>query len=163
MLQMSTQELDNIREECRKLVKKKARLSAGAAIVPIPAFDVAAEARLLSKLLPEISRRFGLTPEQIKEMPTEQREKVHWHMRNHRTGFFGLIATALLVRRNLQNYLGRLLTTQVAKFIPFAGTAVAALMGYQVLRNIAYQYIDECYQVGRAIWQEGRPPAPQPA
>jgi uncharacterized protein (DUF697 family) len=161
MLTMSPQELDVIREQCRKLARKKARLSGLASVVPIPAFDIAAEVRLLSKLLPEISDRFGLTPEKIREMPTEQREKVRWHMRNRKTGFFGLIATRALLRRSLQSYVGRLLTTQVAKFIPLTGSLVAATLGYQVLRRIADQYIDDCYEVGRALWQGGAPPAPQ--
>lgn len=160
MLEMTPQELDAIRADCRKLASRKARLSAGAAIVPVPLLDVAADIRLLSRLLPEITERFGLSPEKIREMPTEQREKVHWHMRNHKPGFFGQLMMRALVRRNLQKYLGRLLTTQVAKFIPFAGSAVAGMLGYFTLKQIANRYIDECYEVARAIWPSGSMPQP---
>lgn len=163
MLQMNVQDLDAIREECRRLVRRKARWSGLASIIPVPLLDVAAEVRLLLRLLPEITDRFGLSPEKIRELPGAQREKVHWHMRNRKPGFFGLVATRMLLRRSLQGHLGRLLTTQLAKFIPLTGTAVAGVMGYQVLRRIADQYIDDCYEVGRAIWQEARPPAPQGA
>lgn len=163
MLKMTMQELDTIREECRRLVRKKARWSGLASIIPVPLLDLAAEARLLSRLLPDITARFGLTPEKIRQMPTAQREKVQWHMRNRRPGFFGLVATRMLLRRSLQGHLGRVLTTQLAKFIPLTGTAVAGVMGYQVLRRIADQYIDDCYEVGRLIWQESTPQAPRPA
>lgn len=163
MLQMTVQDLDAIRDECRRLVRRKARWSGLASIIPVPLLDIAAEARLLSRLLPEITERFGLSPEKIRDMPSAQREKVQWHMRNRKPGFFGLVATRLLLRKSLQGHLGRLLTTQVAKFVPLTGTAVAGMMGYQVLRRIADQYIEDCYEVGRAIWQDGRPPAPQGA
>lgn len=161
MLQLSPGELDAIRRDCQRLARRKARVSAGAAIVPVPLLDVAADIRLLSRLLPEISERFGLSPDKIREMPTEQREKVHWHMRNRRTGFFGQLMMRTLVRRNLQRFLGRLMTTQVAKFIPFAGSLVAGTLGYLTLQQIADRYIDECYEVAKAIWPAGS--APQPA
>ncbi|MCD6061379.1 MAG: hypothetical protein K0R03_1348 [Moraxellaceae bacterium] len=160
MLQMTPHELDSIREECRKLANRKATVSAGAAVLPVPLLDVAADIRLLSRLLPEISERFGLSPEKIREMPTEQREKVHWHMRNRQPGFFGQLMMRTLVRRNLQKYLGRLLTTQVAKFVPFAGTLVAGTLGYLTLKQIANRYIDECYEVAKAIWPAAAPPQP---
>jgi hypothetical protein len=163
MLKMTMQELDTIREECRRIVRKKARWSGLASIIPVPLLDLAAEARLLSRLLPDITARFGLTPEKIRQMPTAQREKVQWHMRNRRPGFFGLVATRMLLRRSLQGQLGRVLTTQLAKFVPLTGTAVAGVMGYQVLRRIADQYIDDCYEVGRLVWQESAPSAPQAA
>ncbi len=94
MLQMTPQELETIRQDCRRLASRKARISAGAAIVPLPLLDVAADVRLLSGLLPEITERFGLSPEKIKEMPTGQREKVHWHMRHRQPGFFGQLMIA---------------------------------------------------------------------
>ncbi|MFZ5560766.1 MAG: hypothetical protein ACOY41_04445 [Pseudomonadota bacterium] len=160
MLQMTPRELETIRQDCRRLASRKARYSAGAAIVPLPLLDVAADVRLLSGLLPEITERFGLSPEKIREMPTGQREKVHWHMRNRQPGFFGQLMMRTLVRRNLQKYLGRLLTTQVAKFVPLAGTLLAGTLGYLTLKQIADKYIDDCYEVARAIWPAQSLPPP---
>lgn len=159
MLQMSAQDLDVIRQDCLRLVRRKARWSGLASVIPLPLFDIVAEARLLATLLPEITSRFGLSPEKIRQMPTAQREQVQWHMRNRRPGFFGLVATRLLLRRNLQGQLGRVLATQLAKFVPGAGSLMAAAMGYQVLRRIAEQYVDDCYEVGRAVWQPAPPQA----
>lgn len=161
MLEMNKQELDAAREECHELVRKKARWSGLAAMVPVPLLDVAAQVRLLSRLLPEINRRFGLSPEKIREMPTAQRERAQWHLRNRQPGFFGIVATSLLLRRSLRTQLPRVVTTQLAKFVPLTGSAVAGVMGYQVLRRIADNYVEECYEAGRAIWQETAPPAPQ--
>ena len=43
---------------------KRAYVSAGAAIVPIP-FDVAVDLGILSHLIPDINSRFGLAPEHV--------------------------------------------------------------------------------------------------
>ena len=48
--------------QCRRLVTKRALVAAGVAVVPIPGIDWLTDVAVLVKLLPEISRAFGLTP-----------------------------------------------------------------------------------------------------
>ena len=55
-------ELDRIRDDSKRLVTTRSMMSAGAAVVPIPGADIVADIGLLTKLLPEISKRFGLDP-----------------------------------------------------------------------------------------------------
>lgn len=57
--------LEQIREECLELTKKRAYWSAGAAIVPIPFFDVVVDLGMLTQIIPDINARFGLAPEHI--------------------------------------------------------------------------------------------------
>lgn len=58
-------ELNRIRDDCRSMVTKRSLMSAGAAAVPAPGVDVAVDIGLLANLLPEISRKFGLSGEQV--------------------------------------------------------------------------------------------------
>jgi len=53
-----TLNLESIRAECLELAKKRAYFSAGAAIVPVPFFDVIIDVGILSQLIPEINARF---------------------------------------------------------------------------------------------------------
>lgn len=159
MLQMNIAELERVRKECLGLVRQRARLAALVAVVPVPGLDVAAEARLLSRLLPEITERFGLSPEKIRQMPTAQREQAAWQMRSRQPGFIGQVASPLLLRRQLGGQVGRLLATQVAKFIPLAGSAAAGWLGYEVVARIARRYIDECHEVASTLWREQGPPS----
>ncbi|EMO3725611.1 hypothetical protein ACWKDC_003367, partial [Acinetobacter baumannii] len=57
--------LEQIRDECQELIQKRAYVSAGAAIVPIPFFDVVVDLGILSQLIPDINSRFGLAPEHV--------------------------------------------------------------------------------------------------
>ena len=66
MLPKNLEELERIRRECHGLVTARASISSGAAIVPLPGVDIATDVGLLLTLLPEINRRFGLSPDNVR-------------------------------------------------------------------------------------------------
>jgi len=140
-------ELDRLRDECRSLVRKRALISAGAAVVPIPFMDLVVDAGILLQLIPEISHRFGLSTEDIDAMDPAHQEKT-WHLiRERGSQLLGIVVTRELVRRSFQGMTRRLLARQISKFVPLGGQMVAAGLGYFVMRKIAYQHIDDCYSV----------------
>lgn len=143
-------ELDLIRDECRSLVRKRALVSAGAAVVPVPFLDVVVDAGILMQLIPEISLRFGLQPDSIDQMDPERREKVWKQIRQRGSQLLGIVVTRAIIRQSFTNFAGRILARQVTKFIPLGGQLVAAGLGYFVLRKIAYRHIEDCYEVARA-------------
>lgn len=146
-----TLNLDEIREECIALVKKRAYLSAGASAVPIPLFDVAVDAGLLSQLLPEISIKFGLEEEQMAIYDPETHE-IDWKVVGSRgIAFAGLVASRGVTRMTIQGMGTRILSRQIIKFIPLGGTIVAASMGYFVFRKIAMSHIDDCYTLAKSL------------
>ena len=49
----------------RKLLHKRAVIAAAASAVPVPGLDWAVDAAMLSRLIPEINREFGLSPQQL--------------------------------------------------------------------------------------------------
>lgn len=145
------EELEIIRKECRTLVRKRAVVSAGVAVLPVPLLDVVVDAGILTVLIPEISQRFGLAVEQIEAME-ETRQGLTWEaIRTRGAQFVGLVMTRALVRKTVQGFAGRLVSRQVAKFVPFGGQIVAAGLGYLVMRQIAYRHIDDCFEVAKAI------------
>ncbi len=146
--------LELVREDCRDMVKKRAYVSAGAAVVPVPFLDVVIDAGILSQLLPEINARFGLAAERMPSFDLHTRE-VHWTaMRERGVEFVGLVATRGVVRKSIQGLGGKLLTKQVAKFIPLGGQMVAAGMGYFVMRKVAFDHIDDCYRIAKQIREQ---------
>ncbi|MGC4094337.1 MAG: DUF697 domain-containing protein [Polyangiaceae bacterium] len=140
-------QLEAIRQECRKLVRKRALVSAGAAVVPVPFMDVMVDASILMQLIPEISRRFGLEPEHIAAMTPEQREKVWHQVRVRGSQLIGIVLTRAIVRKSFMDFAGRLAARQISKFIPLGGQIVAAGLGYFVMRRMAYKHIDDCFAV----------------
>ncbi len=50
----------------------------GAAVVPIPFFDVVIDIGILSQIIPDISARFGLSPDHITVYDPETKQ-IHWN------------------------------------------------------------------------------------
>ena len=147
-------DLEQVKKECLALVKRRARVSAGVAIVPVPFFDVAVDASMLTMLLPEISERFGLLKDRQGAVDLESRA-VHWkELKNRTIDFAGLMATRGIVKKTVQGFGGRIAAKQVTKFIPLGGQMVAATMGYMIFKKIATDHINECYNLAKDIQQK---------
>ena len=147
-------DLEQVKKECLAMVKRRARVSAGVAIVPVPFFDVAVDASMLTMLLPEISERFGLLKDRQGAIDLESRE-VHWkELKNRTIDFAGLMATRGIVKKTVQGFGGRIAAKQVTKFIPLGGQLVAGTMGYMIFKKIATDHINECYNLAKDIQQK---------
>lgn len=147
---LSTAELNQLRVDCRELVRKRALISAGAAVVPVPLLDIVVDAGILMELIPEISHRFGLSTEDIDAMDPARKEKTWRQIRRRGSQLIGIVLTRQLVRKSFQGFAGRLIARQISKFVPLGGQIVAAGLGYFVMRKIAYKHIDDCYAVAQA-------------
>lgn len=146
--------LDEVKKDCKKMAKKRARISAGVAIIPIPLFDVAVDAGMLTQVLPRISESFGLIEGRESAVDLESRE-IHWKALKDRTvDFAGLMATRGIVKKAMQGFGGRIAAKQVTKFVPLGGQLVAATMGYMIFRKISYDHINECYSLAKDIQQK---------
>jgi uncharacterized protein (DUF697 family) len=59
------------------MVTKRALFGAGVALVPIPGVDWVTDVGILMKLIPDINRAFGLTPEQVERLAPDRRLVVY--------------------------------------------------------------------------------------
>ncbi|CAM4166023.1 hypothetical protein [Acinetobacter pragensis] len=146
--------LEAIREECLELAKKRAYFSAGAAVVPVPFFDVVIDVGILSQLIPEINARFGLSPEQISVYDPATKQ-IHWNeLRKRGVEFSGLVVARTAIKKSINNAAAKYITKQVTKFIPLGGQAIAASLGYFVMKKVADAHIDETYKLAKSIQQK---------
>jgi hypothetical protein len=60
----------------RRLIGRKALMAAAASAIPLPGIDWAADAALLSRLVPQISAEFGLSVTQVEKLAPHQRERI---------------------------------------------------------------------------------------
>lgn len=141
--------LDRVRRS-RKLLNRRALVAAAASAVPVPGLDWAVDAALLSKLVPEINAQFGLTPEQLDRLPAHKREQVQKALATVGSLLIGKFITRDLVLRALRTVGMRMTVKQAAKYVPLAGQAVSALMGYTAIRYLGEEHIKECVQVAQA-------------
>ena len=147
-------DLEQIRDECLELTKKRAYYSAGAAVIPVPFMDVVIDVGILSQLIPEINARFGLSPEQISVYDPKTRQ-IHWQeLRKRGVEFSGLVVARTAVKKSLNNVAAKVIIKQVTKFSPLGGQLVAASLGYFVMKKIADAHVQDCYRTAKSIQQK---------
>jgi uncharacterized protein (DUF697 family) len=132
------------------LLKRRALVAAAASAVPLPGLDWAVDAALLSKLFPEINRLFGLTPEQISRLSPDKRERIQKATATVGTLLVGRLITKELVLRMAKTVGIRLTAQQATKYVPLAGQALSAMLGYSALRYLGEQHLKDCVQVAKA-------------
>ncbi|AMO25110.1 hypothetical protein GCM10027034_04410 [Ramlibacter solisilvae] len=134
---------------CRRLLNRRALVAAAASTVPVPGLDWAVDAALLSRVVPAINAEFGLTPVQLDRLPERDREKVQKALALVGSVLVGKLITRDLILRMAQAMGKRLTARQAAKYVPIAGQAVSALMGYTALRYLGEEHIKDCVRVVR--------------
>ena len=152
-------DIEVVARECRRLVTKRALLAAGVAMMPVPGLDWLTDVGVLIRLIPQINRAFGLTPEQIERLAPDRRVVVYKAISAGGSLVIGRVVTQNLVLRMLRLVGVRLTTQQAAKFVPLAGQAVSAALTFSALKYVCEQHIRQCMDVARQLAL----PAPQPA
>jgi uncharacterized protein (DUF697 family) len=135
----------------RKLLNRRALTAAAASAVPVPGLDWAVDAALLSKLIPEINAQFGLTPGQIDQLDPRKRDKVQKAVTMVGSVLIGKFITRDLVIVAAKTIGVRLSAKTAAKFVPFAGQAVSALIGYTAIRYFGEEHIKDCVRVAKEV------------
>jgi uncharacterized protein (DUF697 family) len=140
-----------IAAECRRLVTQRALVAAGVAMVPVPGLDWLTDVGILVRLLPEINRAFGLTPEQIERLAPDRKLVVYKAISSGGGLLLGKFVTRELVIQALKVVGVRLTTQQAAKFVPIAGQAVSAALTFGALKYVCEQHIRQCEAVARQL------------
>ena len=142
--------LEAAAHRARRLLHKRALVAAAAGVIPVPGLDWAMDAALLSRLLPRINAEFGLTPEQLDRLNPAKREQVQKAAAMVGSVLIGKFITRDLVLKLTKTRGMRMTTRQASKYVPLAGQALAATLGYATLRYLGEQHIRDCLQVVQA-------------
>lgn len=137
--------------ECRRLVNRRSLVAAGVAAVPIPGIDWLADVGVLLKLIPDINRAFGLSPEQVERLAPDRRLVVYKAMSAAGSLLVGKLVTREAILQVLRTVGVRLTTQQAAKYVPVAGQALSALLTYSALRFVCEQHIRQCIAVAQQL------------
>jgi uncharacterized protein (DUF697 family) len=147
----SLKELDRVRAECRKLVTKRSLMAAGAAVLPIPGVDIVADISLLTAMLPEISKRFELDHEQVEKLEPHVAEKILVMASSMGNNLIGRAVTKRIVTALLRRVGKRVAAASIAKYVPLAGSGIAAAIGFGAMKLVGNSHIDDCYRTAKAL------------
>jgi uncharacterized protein (DUF697 family) len=144
-------DLDQVRRECRALVKRRAALAASVSFIPLPGVDLITDVAVLLKLLPEINTRFGLDDAQIKTL-SPARKALAYQLMVGTGGFLAKRITASqMLSMTVQRIGVRLSVMEATRFVPIVGQAAAAGIAFFALNHLANKHIDECAALARQV------------
>jgi uncharacterized protein (DUF697 family) len=144
-------DIAQIASDCRKLVTRRAMISAGASVVPLPGVDVAVDVAVLLRMIEQINQRFGLTPQQIEQLAPQRRLFAYKAAMGVGSALIGRIVTRELVIKLLKTVGVRLSVKQAAKYVPFAGQAVAASLSFAALKALGDRHVEDCVRVAETL------------
>ena len=133
----------------RKLLNKRAMVAAAASALPVPGLDWMVDAAMLSKLIPEINKEFGLTPQQLDQLEPKKRDQVQKAVTMVGSVLIGKFISRDLVIKAATKIGVRLTTKQVAKYVPLAGQLVSAAVGYAAIRYFGEEHMKDCIRVAK--------------
>ena len=144
-------ELEAAKVRSRKRLTRTAAIASAAAIIPLPGIDIAVDAGALLKLIPEINREFGLTPDQIEQLSPNKQLIIYKSIVAVGGAMVGKLITRELVIEALKVVGVRLTVKQVSKYVPIAGQALSAAIGFAAMQYVGRQHIKECARVAELV------------
>jgi uncharacterized protein (DUF697 family) len=147
----SPADVDAVTRHCRRLASRQSLLAAGVSVVPVPGLDWVTDVAVLTRLIPQISAAFGLSPEQIERLSPDRRIVVYKAISAGGSLLVGRLMTRELVVYVLKLVGVRLSAQQAAKYVPIAGQAVSAALTYSSLRYVCELHIRQCIAVSQRL------------
>lgn len=162
LLPASGEEIERVRQRCRRMVNKRAAISAGVAAVPLPGLDVVTDLATFAVLVEQVNKAFGLTPEQIERLQPQRRIMVYEAVATLGGMLVGKIVTRELVLKLFQKAGVKLAAKSAAKVVPLAGQVASAAIGFALFRQMGYQHVEACVEVARKVAGAGFKPGSEP-
>ena len=131
--------------EARRLVRRRAALSAAAAVLPIPGLDIAVD------LLNQINRSFALSPGQIERLHTDERIAMLSALSQVGAVFAGRYVTNAVVLTAVKQLGARWAAGRAAKWVPIAGQGAAAALSFWAVVRLGDAHIAECLRVREQV------------
>ena len=119
-------------------------VAAASGTVPIPGANFAIDIPVIISLFKFIRETYSLTDKALST--TEMAVPALAPLVNNVVKYASTEGVVLL----LTEYSGAVIAEQVSKFVPIIGTAVAASLGFAVVRKIGNLYLRDCHRLAEA-------------
>lgn len=155
--------LQGARIKAKTEVRRRAMLSVGASLVPIPGLDAAVDVGALVSMFNAINRAFCLTPEQVASLNTQERLAILKAILSVKAPFAGKTVTHAMVLTLIKQLGAKWIAGKAARWIPLVGQGATAVLSYGVFWWLGEEHIKECiavrYRAQTLLWIENdRPP-----
>ncbi|KAA1042650.1 DUF697 domain-containing protein [Macrococcus equipercicus] len=138
------------REMAENLIKNKSLMSSAGAVVPIPGLDVGVDMKLMTDMIEQINRTYGLSHKQVNGMTDDLKQKVMMTAAKQGSELIGRRMSRAVVAALFKTVAKRELAKQ-SKWVPIVGQAISASVSYYMMKKMGLAHIDKCEKVARAL------------
>ncbi|MEO7577097.1 MAG: hypothetical protein ABIT83_05745 [Massilia sp.] len=139
--------VDEARDRCRKLVRRRAVMAASVSAIPIPGVDLVSDVSLFVKLVDEVNQEFGLSAEQVERMQPKFKLIAYRAVVGVGAMLVGRLMTRELIIRVFRRAGVKIAAKTAAKIVPVAGQVVSAAIGFAMFRQLGYKHVEDCARV----------------
>jgi uncharacterized protein (DUF697 family) len=139
--------VDEARERCRRLVRRRAVMAASVSAIPIPGVDLVSDVSLFVKLVDEVNQEFGLSAAQVERMQPKFKLIAYRAVVGVGGMLVGRLVTRELIIKVFRHTGVKIATKTAAKIVPIAGQVVSAAIGFAMFRQLGYQHVEACARV----------------
>lgn len=147
----NAKQIEDTRERCRRLVRRRAAISAGVSAVPIPGVDVLSDLSLFKKLVDDVNDAFGLTPEQIDRLQPGHKMIAYKVAVGAGGVLVGRLVTTQLLTLVFRKVGVKVAAKTAARFVPIAGQMASAAIGFTMFRKLGYEHVEACARVANEL------------
>lgn len=140
-----------VREDCRRMVRNRAAVSAGVSALPVPGLDVMSDLTMLTGLVNDVNAAFGLSADQVEHLQPAYKRIVFGAAAGFGGMLVGKLVTRQLAARLLKRSSMKVLAKSAARFVPLAGQMASAAIGFAVFRKLGYDHVEACTTVAQQL------------
>jgi hypothetical protein len=139
--------VEEIRQSCLMMVRRRAWMAAAASFVPMPGVGMITDVAMLMSLIAETNARFGLSEKAIQQLPPARKALAYQLMTRVGGMLAARLSTSRLLGTALQRTGLRFGVAEAARFAPVVGQVTAGLIAYFTLTGIARRHINQCAEI----------------
>lgn len=143
-------EIQKRRQYAETLIKKKALLSSGATLVPIPGFDFGVDVKLMRDIIDDINKIYGLNHKQVNKLTDDVKNRVLTAAGIQGSQFIGRKVTNGIVKLFIRDLAKRTAAKQT-RWVPMIGQAVSASISYYFMIKLGKDHIEKCENVVKSL------------
>jgi hypothetical protein len=155
VLPATAKDIDDTRERCLRLVRRRAAISAGVSAVPIPGVDVVSDLTLFKKLVDDVNAAFGLTEQQIDQLQPSHKLIAYKVAVAVGGVMVGRLVTRELLLMVFKRMGVKIMAKSAARFVPIAGQIASAAIGFTMFRKLGYEHVEACAKVAGELMVAG--------
>lgn len=140
----------------RKMVTRRALTGAGLSVIPIPGVNATVDIALMASILDSVNKEFGLSPQQIELLSTDNQLKVFGIITASGSAWAGKLITKNLVIAVLKKMSLQLTAAQIGKLVPLVGSAASAGLSFAAIKWVGNQHIKDCINIARKFNELGQ-------